>query len=294
VGAATSTWDTVKDRATGLVRAVDRWLPDRLSRLARRLADRDILLSASSLAFYGLVSALPLLLIAFAVVEAVAGDDTLRNFADQVSDGGPEGSGEFLDQLVDNGGSFTVVTLLFTIWPATAYGGGLRRALTRHAETSESGSGLRGRLLGLSMVLVLPVVILAGIPLMFFLSTLSGDGALETALGWTVALAAGTVLATALTTTLYHAFAPGSLGFRQTVTGAAVTAVVTAVFSLGFVIYLELGDTEDRFGGGTIAVVVLLGVWLFVANVLLLGGYETVLELEEQLEDDGRGSELER
>jgi hypothetical protein len=39
---------------------------------------------------------------------------------------------------------------------------------------------------------------------------------------------------------------------------------------------------------------VLLGVWLFVANVLLLGGYETVLELEEQLEDDGRGSELER
>jgi hypothetical protein len=62
-----------------------------------------------------------------------------------------------------------------------------------------------------------------------------------------------------------------------------VTALVTALFSLGFVIYLEVGDVEARFGGGTIAVVVLLGVWLFVANVLLLGGYETVLELEDVL-----------
>jgi membrane protein len=277
-------WDEVKDRALGVVRAVDRWLPDRLSRLARRFADREILLSASSLAFYGLVSALPLLLIAFAFVEAVAGDDALRRFADQVAEQGPEGSGEFLDQLVDNGGTFGVATLLFTLWPATAYGGGLRRALSRHSERSETASGLRGRLLGLSMVLVLPVVVLAGLPLMFLLSTLLGDGALETALGWALALAGGTILATALTTALYHAFSPEALGFRQSLKGAAVTAVVTAVYSLGFVIYLEFGDTAERFGGGVIALVVLLGLWLFVANILLIGGYEAVLELEDERE----------
>ena len=33
-----------------------------------------------------------------------------------------------------------------------------------------------------------------------------------------------------------------------------------------------------------IAVVVLLGLWLFVTNILLLAGYETVLELEDELE----------
>jgi membrane protein len=278
-------WDTVKGRAFAIVRTVDGWLPDRLSRLARRFADRDILLSASSLAFYGLVSALPLLLIAFAFVEAVAGDDTLRRFADRVAEQGPEGSGQFLDQLVDSGGSFGFATLLFSIWPATAYGGGLRRALSRHAADGESAAGLRGRLLGLSMVLVLPVVVLAGIPMMFLLSTLVGDGAVEAALGWTLALVAGTLVATALTTALYHAFSPGSLGLRESLTGAALTAAVTAVFSLGFVIYLELGDTEDRFGGGVIAVVVLLGLWLFAANILLLAGYETVLELEDEAGD---------
>ncbi len=67
--------------------------------------------------------------------------------------------------------------------------------------------------------------------------------------------------------------------------GAALTAVVTAVFPLGFVVYLRLGDTEGRFGGGVIAVVLLLGLWLFVANILLLAGYETILELDDELED---------
>ena len=177
-----------------------------MSRLARRLTDHELLLSASSLAFYGLVSALPLLIIAFAFVEAVGGEDTLRSFADRVDDQGPEGSGQFLDQLIDRGGTFGFATLLFALWPATAYGGGLRRALSQHSEDSESASGLRGRLLGLSMVFVLPVVVLGGIPMMFLLSTLVGDGALETALGWTLAVVAGTLVATVLTTALYHAF----------------------------------------------------------------------------------------
>ena len=278
-------WVTVKQRALGLLRMIDGWLPDRLSRLAHRFADRDLLLSASSLAFYGVVSALPLLIIAFAFVEAVAGEDALRGFADRVAEQGPEGSGQFLDQLVDNGGSFGFATLVFTIWPATAYGGGLRRALTRQAENGESASGLRGRLLGLSMVLVLPVVVLAGIPMMFVFSALVGDGVVEAALGWALALVAGTLMATVLTTALYHTFSPESFGLRESLTGAAVTAAVTAVFSLGFVIYLELGDTEERFGGGVIAVVVLLGLWLFVANILLLAGYETVLELEDESDE---------
>jgi membrane protein len=273
----------VTDRVRAIARRVDERLPARMSRLVRRVADPGLLVSASSLAFYGLVSALPLLLIAFAFVEAVAGEETLRSFADQVAEQGPDGSGQFVDQLVDNA-SFRWVTLLFTIWPATAYGGGLRGALSRHSEGSESATNVKGRLLGLGMVLVLPVVVLGGVPMMFLLSTLVGDGAVGTVLGWTLALVAGTLVGTVLMTVLYHAFSPAALGLRQSLKGAALTAAMTALFSLGFVVYLKLGDTEERFGGGVIAVVVLLGVWLFVANILLLAGYETVLELEDELE----------
>jgi membrane protein len=272
---------------TASLKWVDRRLPVRLRGVVHRVADSEVLLSASSLAFYGLVSAMPLLLITFAVVEMVGGEDTLQRFADEVSQTGLEGSGEFVDQIVAGGGSLTIATLVFTIWPATAYGGGLRSALSRHADHAEEASGLRGRVLGLGMILVLPLIVLTGIPLMFFLTTLPGDGVVATVLGWAAALGTGAVVVTAVTAALYHSFAPRALGFREAVSGAALTAVFTALFSLAFVFYLQVGDTEDRFGGGTIALVVLLGIWLFVANILLLAGFHTVLELQDGAGEDG-------
>ena len=32
----------------------------------------------------------------------------------------------------------------------------------------------------------------------------------------------------------------------------------------------------------------MMGLWLFVANILLLGGYQTVLELDEEGREDVR------
>lgn len=276
-----------------LLRSVDRRVPPRLRQLVRRSADRDLLTSASSLAFYGLVSALPILLIAFALINAVAGGDTLRQVTDQVARSGPEGTDRFLDPLVAGGRSLSLVTVIFAIWPATAYGGGLRRILARRSETDRATAlpGLRGRLLGLSLVLVLPVLVLAGLPLMFVLSTLSGDGPLATAFGWALALSSGAAIGTLLTTLLYHAFSPRELALWDSLRGAAMAAAVTGIFSLLFVIYLEVGNASDRFGGGTIALVVMLGVWLFVANILLLAGYETVIQLHSARDTPATGAE---
>jgi hypothetical protein len=61
-----------------------------------------------------------------------------------------------------------------------------------------------------------------------------------------------------------------------------IAGFATAVFSLLFVIYLDVADIEERFGGGATAVVVMIGLWLFVANSLLLAGYQAVLELDEE------------
>lgn len=272
-----------RDAATARLRrigaAVDRRLPRRVSSLVRRLADGEILLTSSSLAFYGLVSALPLLLIAFAVVEWIAGDDALQRFADQATQTGPEGTGRFFDQLVETGGSLTIATVVFSLWPATAYGGGLRRALLRYSDRGDVLPGLRGRLLGLGFVLFLPVLVLSGLPLLFFLSTLSGDGVWATALGWVVVFATGGLIATGIATVVYRVFSRHELDLRDTVAGAAFTGAILAAYSVLFVVYLEVGEAEERFGGGTVAIVVLLGVWLFGANTLLLSGYQAVLEL---------------
>jgi membrane protein len=273
---------TLRDRIGAALGVVERALPGRVRRLLHRVGDRDILLSASSLAFYGVISALPLLMLAFAAVEAVAGDDALTGFTERAADTGPEGTGAFLEPLVVKGGSLTFATVLFTIWPATAYGGGLRRGLSHQTQGDDAASGPRGRVLGLGLVLVLPVLLLAGLPLMFVLSTLTGDGAGGMVLGWAVALVAGALLATGLTTLVYQGFAPASLGWRDTMAGAALSAVATALFSLLFVVYLDVAEIEERFGGGATAVVVMIGLWLFVANTLLLAGYQVVLELDEE------------
>ncbi|GGI07193.1 YihY/virulence factor BrkB family protein [Egicoccus halophilus] len=273
---------TATSRARSTVSGLLDRLPRRVRNLVQRLADRDLISQASSLAFFGLVSALPLLLLTFAAVEAVAGDEALDTFLDQAAESGPEGSGEFLEQLADNGGSFTIATIVFTLWPATAYGAGLRRALLRASGEDESAPGLRGRLRGLALVLLLPTLMLAGLPLAFVLSTLSGDGTLATLLGWVLALLGATVLGGVVTATVYRTFAPASLGWRGTAGGAVLTAALTALFSVGFVVYLNVADTEERFGGGTIAIVVLLGLWLFVANALLLAGYQGVLALDPE------------
>ena len=279
-GIATS----ARERGQAGVAAVDRWLPRRVRGVLHRIADRDVLLAASSLAFYGVVSALPLLMLAFAAVEFVAGGDTLASFADRAASSGPEGTGAFLEPLVASGGTLTVATVLFTLWPATAYGGGLRRALTHSTDTGaeEAASGIRGRIGGVSLVLVLPVLVLAGIPMMFVLSTLAGEGLWGLVLGWSAALVAGGLVATVLVALLYQAFTPASLGWRDTISGAVISGYATAVFSLLFVIYLGLADIEERFGGGATAVVVMIGLWLFVANIILLAGYQAVLELDEE------------
>lgn len=273
--------DEVSSRLRERWLAVASRLPPGVRGLAERIAQRDLMLEASSLAFYGLVSVLPLLTLTFSVVGAIVGEESLRQFADQAEENGPAGTGQLLQQLLENSDALSWAAIVFTIWPATAYGGGLRRAFERATEGESMAPAVKGRLTAVGMVLVLPVLVLAGLPLVAVLTSLGDNGLAGTILGWGLALVVGAGSLTLVLAALYHAFAPAELDWRHTLRGAAVTAAVTAIFSVGFVAYLRLGDVEDRFGGGTVGLVVMIGVYLFVANVLLLAGFEAAAELED-------------
>jgi membrane protein len=261
--------------------AFARRLPPGVARIAERIAERELILEASSLGFYALVSALPMLTVAFSVVGLAAGDDTLRQFAQQAEERGPAGAGRILEQLVESSGSLSIAAIVFTVWPATAYGGGLRRALSRATGDDSAAPALKGRATAIGLVFALPVLVMAGLPLAALLTTLGDDGLVGTLLGWGVALGAGTGALTLVLSGLYHAFSPEDLDWRDTLRGAAITAVVTTLFSIGFVVYLQVGDIEQRFGGDVIGLIVMLGVYLFVANLLLLAGFEAAAELDD-------------
>lgn len=261
--------------------AFARQLPPGVSRIAERIAGRELILEASSLGFYGLVSALPMLTVAFSIVGLVAGEETLQQIAQQAEENGPAGVGRILEQVAESSGALSIAAVLFTVWPATAYGGGLRRALSRATGDDTTAPALKGRATAVGLVFALPILVLAGLPLAALLTTLGDDGLVGTLVGWGVALGAGTAALTLVLSALYHAFSPEDLDWRDTLKGAAITAVVTTVFSIGFVIYLQVGDIEDRFGGDVIGLIVMLGVYLFVANALLLAGFEAAAELDE-------------
>lgn len=255
------------------------YLPERAQRLLVRLFDRDVLLTASSLAFYGLISLLPLLLLSFSVFEAFAGAEQLRRL-ERAATSPQTGSVGLLARDLMRGASTSWIVVLGTLWPATAYGAGLARALRHMADRDVGPSGAAGRLKGLLFVGVLPALTLLGVPGAFVLRRVPGNGGLQTLVGWVVAAVAVTVAVTVLLILVYHAFAPESLSWRATARGAVATAAGVTVLSLGAITVLGLGVTSDRYGTPAVTGVMLMGVWLFAVNVLLLAGYQGVLDID--------------
>lgn len=256
-------------------------LPSTLTRVVRRILSRQVLLAASSLAFYGLISALPLLLISLELVDRVMGPDTVRQLAERLSGSDVRDAGQLLLDLSGGASSGWWIYVL-ALWPATAYGGGLRRALMEARGDTEALPGLKGRAIGLLLVLVLPAVVMLGIPLTFTLIRVGGQGLWGGAASIGLALGGGIVAGSLLNTLLYQGFSSEALDWRSTVGTAALVAAVTSVTSLGFVAYVRTTALEQRYGSGVLALLMLFGVWLLVVNVLLLAGYHAIVELEER------------
>lgn len=271
----------VHERTASARRWADAWmdrLPPLAQRVVRRLLSRTVLLPASSLAFYGLISALPLLLLSLSAAERVFGPDVVGRLSTQATIMDARGVGQMITDVGGSAAAPSWVVILFALWPATAYGGGLRRAFVEARGDDEALSGLKGRGIGLLLVLVLPLVVVGGVPLTFLLAQLGGDGVPGILAGVALALVVGTLGATALNTLLYHVFTRGEHPLTTTIGVAASVAFLSSAFSLGFVAYVRVATLEERYGSGVLAMVMLFGVWLLVTNVLLLAGYHAILE----------------
>ncbi|HJP64776.1 MAG TPA: YhjD/YihY/BrkB family envelope integrity protein, partial [Actinomycetota bacterium] len=82
---------------------------------------------------------------------------------------------------------------------------------------------------------------------------------------------------------IYWIFPPMRLGWRPVLTGAATTAGFISVISLAFTLYLSLGANFDQhYATSAVAAFVLLAVWLFLANAMMLVGYKLALEVAER------------
>jgi YihY family inner membrane protein len=232
-------------------------------------------LFAAALAFYGLISVAPLVVVALWLTTLVVGTGQVHQVAGDLARFAPPalGADHALQRAANISATLGVVALMAALWPATAYGAGLVRVLDRIGGEGDR-TPLRRRGAALLLVAVVPVFVLGTLLAGYVGAALLGDSPTEIVLG--LALRFGLSFHDTVVTVeiVYRVYPRQPPGWRDTVRGALVAAGCIALLSLGYVAYLRLGaNFEHRYASDALAAVLLLGVWLYGVNIALLVGY---------------------
>ena len=259
---------------------VEHRLPKRVRVVVEQARGRDVLLYASGLSFYGLLSVVPLAIFVTWVTSLVLGDQRVHSFAAELKRVAPQNldAGRFVERVAELGTTLGVPALLAALWPATSYGAGLRRAFDRLGPGNpKETAGLRGR--GLALVVLLPLFVMGSLIGSYAGTMLVGEGTLGVVAGIALALVmgfAGTALGAAL---IYRIFPAERMDRRSILRGTLWCASTISLLSLAFTAVVSLSSNlSEHYGTGGVALVVMLAIWLFLANALLLVGYRIALE----------------
>jgi YihY family inner membrane protein len=255
-------------------------LPGPVGRIVETARSDDILLFAAGLAFYALVSVVPLAVLMAWVASLALGDDRVQQAAQQLQSVAPKNlqAGQFLERVARLGTSVGVAARVAALWPATSYGAGLRRALHRLSTPAKPEmQGIRGR--GLALVVLLPLFVVGSLIGSYAGSTLVGEGVAWGFLGAVLALLMGFVGTAVASGLIFWIFPPERMPAREIGVAVLWTATSVSILSLGFTLFISFGaNFQEHYASSGMATLVLLALWLFLANALLLVGYRMAHE----------------
>jgi membrane protein len=264
--------------------------------VVRHVRRHDLVFYAAGLTFYAAIAVVPLLLVAWFVTSLVLGEELVRTLTVALAEYAPTSLGlrEGVRSLGEVGPRLGIASFAAALVPATSYGDGLVRAMDRVAERDRRAKGLRGRLLALVFVAALPPVVMG---------ELGAVAVLPGALGFTgrfnlasvaVAFVVGWLSASLLVGVLYRAFSPRPIRAGALALGAALTGSFLAGMSLTWLFLLRFGvDVGIAFGGSDLlGTVVVAAVFLYLVQVVLLGGYVLSLVLARTVPGPGSSSPL--
>ena len=262
---------------SGLERAAPRWVRD----VAREAGREDILLFAAGLAFYALVSVAPLTILVLWITSLVIGDSKVQVLAEELRRIAPTnlGADKALQRIAALGTQVGVPAIVAGLWPATSYGAGLKRAFERlSSRKGRQAKGLRGR--GLALLVLLPLWVVGGLVSSYLGTTLLGEDLGARIVGVIVAVVTGFFGAAFGIALIYRIFPPDPLSWRAIAKGTAVTAAGVSVLSAAFSLYLGVAaNFEQHYASTGLAGFVLLAVWLFLSNTLLLVGFKAAAKV---------------
>lgn len=258
-----------RERAGGLAERAPAVVPALID-AARR---HETLLLAGGLAFFGLISLPPAVAVGFGVLRLVASPEAASGLANNLQQAFPETLqlGELLKATQDRGGRYAGLGLVILLWPATTLASGWSRALdaVNEYEALPVARGLAGRLRGLAVGLALLVGVLALLAAVTAGSALVGQVALLVPV-----VAAGAAGVFGFCLALYRWLPSQRRSWPALWPGAAWATAGTAVATTGFALALAGAGSLARNYPAGLSTALVLGLWLYAANLSLLLGDE--------------------
>jgi membrane protein len=244
---------------------------------------------AAALTYYSLLSLFPALLVAVALLGVFGQESLISDTADYLKDAGaPMATIDAVTAALDSAQSqrSTAITalvlgLLLSLNSASGAFGAVGRALNRAWRVDEGRGFVRRKVNDLLWMLVVVVLVLVTFVLVFLGGGLASDvlgllGLGETAADvWRFARWPAAILSAMLVYAVVYFAAPNVEVRRfRWITPGAVFGVLTSIVASGlFFIYVSSFSSYSATYGAFAGVVILL-VWLWLANVVLLFGAE--------------------
>lgn len=264
-----------------------------------RIQDRDVVVLASSLTFFAGIALAPLVLVAVALAGVLTSPAQMVDLGSGLARALPDALGApvLVDTVIRSGLGMDTTDVLLALVPISVYGEGLRQVLRRLQRPGpgggrDSGTGWRGRVAVLPLVLIAPILLLGLVVAAGAVADLQDSGG-------TVAPAGAAVLGyyAVLVVLLFpiawtfRVVAAGRMGWTAVAVGSFLTAASLAGFLQGLVLFpalpLPLGEP---FGGLTAVGAVVAGAfWVFLLHLVLLVGWVLTLAVEQAKISDGGG-----
>jgi membrane protein len=271
----------------------DSWLYA-IKRTAREFSRDGATDLAAALTYYSVLSMVPGILALLSMLSMISSGPETRDFMvqtiSQISTAEMGANAEtLLTQLgQQTGAGWTLIAgLLVALWSASAYVGAFGRALNRTYSTAEGRPlwKLRPQMYLLTLVilclavLAIALLVLSG-PVAEGIGSVLGLGE-ATLLAWNIAKWPVLVLIAVLMVALLYHFTPNvrQPKFRWISAGSLGALVILAISTTGFFFYV-VNFSKYQSAYGALGGVIILLLWIWLANISLLLGSELDAEVE--------------
>lgn len=257
---------------------------------ALNFVEDDGTLWAAAVAYYSMLSAIPLLLALTSIATFFIDQEwAIRQATTLIGGYVPQGSigiREIVQQSIEQRESVGLISTVAFFWSGSRVFGALTRALNNAFNVEDSYSFLQRTVLELTMAITIGVFFIAALVTNMVLNVLIGaltflpDGQEQTAA--TASTGAAVVLLVAFF--LVYKLVPRQVVSRRAALTGSITA--TVLFTLARPLFVGYVEQFANYSAiyGPLAIVIILLFWAWLSAVILLYGGEVTAQVEEMVQ----------